>query len=574
MIRKQMQNFLLFTFCSGLIALIVSFLFPSETKSQQVWMYSYTRIAVVIGIVILLTFLFALLINMIRDKPFSRRMLSWVHVWMTSDNLAVKVRILQIMTCLFLVELLLLLFIAEPPFLRSFFAWLFVVITAAWVTLRLPYPACFSEKRVLLKHLKNSWRGLLPLQRKTFCVLAVLGLVYFLAFIPLNLLPEDTQTMNPFSGIDEVIQYKAVTEPLIPGENFSSTVKKILLHETLYWEHPFVLISASTLLLPRILFNIDFVNHVQLNLLILRQLITVLPFVLSMFLLVWIVTRFRSILKSVSMFILLLSIPGVVDLNIRFYRPDSLLILFITITFFFLQKDNLRLGFNFYMAAFACGMAVAVKIWGFFFFLPILIYLFSSLARKSGKVRKHIRAGIGFVLVMFMAVFLSSPGLMIPQVLKDEVSVILLDQNNRIIENSQVDPEGVYAKGLSNWMRYFEMSYMRDYYFYFCFIVLGLSSLAGSKKLLSRLLLAWCLSTALFLIFFVAIKSPWYMLPLMVPLYGSPFLLPAVLRISPASCLHKVFNHPVARYVAWGVIMLFCGSQFIFNLIQVIGYAQ
>lgn len=569
-----MQIFLLVTLGSGMTALIVSFLFPSEAKSHQVWVYSYTRIAIVIGIAILLTLLFLLLINTIREKALSRRMLGWVHAQIESENFAVRARILQIITCLFLVELFLMLFIADPPFLRSFFAWLFVIVTAAWATLRLSYPACFSERRVLTKHIKESWRRLLPVQRKTFYILSVLGLVYFLAFIPINLLPENTQTMSPFSGIDEVIQYKAVTEPLLPGENFSSTVKKILIHESLYWEHPFVLISAFTLLLPRILFNIDFVNHVQLNMLILRQLITILPFVLSMFLLVWIVLRFKSILKSVSLFILLLSIPGVVYLNIRFHRMDSLLVLFIVLTFIFLRKDDLRLGFNFYMAAFACGIAVAVKIWGFFFFLPILVYLFTSLARKKDDFGKHIRAGIGFVMVMIMAVFLSSPGLMIPQVLKDEVSVILSEQNHRILENSQADPEGVYVKGFSNWMRHFEMSYMRDYYFFFCFIVLGLSSLAGSEKLLGRLLLAWCLSTALFLIYFVAIKSPWYMLPLMVPLYGSPFLLPAVLKISPASRLYNVTQHPVARFVVWGIIIGFCGSQFILNLIKVIGYTQ
>jgi hypothetical protein len=569
-----MQTFLLVTFGSGLAALIVSFLFPSEAKSHQIWAYSYTRIAVAIGMLILLALLFILILNTLREKPFSRRVLGWVDSQMASENIAVKARILQIITCLFLVELFLLLFIADPPFLRLFFAWLFVVVAAAWATLRLSYPACFSEKRVLLHQIKNSWRGLLPVQRKTFYALTVLGLLYFLAFIPLNLLPEDPRTMSPFSGIDEVIQYKGVTEPLLPGEDFSSTVKKILIHETIYWEHPFVLISASTLLLPRILFNIDFVNHVQLNMLILRQLITVLPFVLSMFLLVWIVTRFKSILKSVSMFILLLSIPGVVYLNVRFHRPDSLLVLFIILTFFFLQKDDLSLGFNFYMAAFACGIAVAVKIWGFFFFLPVLVYLLTSLARKSGDFGKHFRAGVGFIIVMVMAVFLSSPALMIPQVLKGEVAVILSEQNNRILENSQVDPEGVYVKGFSNWMRYFEMSYMRDYYFFFCFIVLGFSSIVGSEKLLGRLLLMWCLSTALFLIFIVAIKSPWYMLPLMVPLYVSPFLLPAALKTSPTSRLYNLFHHPVARFVVWIVIIGLCGSQFIFNLIKVIGYTQ
>ena len=572
MTRKQLKFFLLVTFGSGVTALIVSLLFPSEPKSQQVWVYSYNRIAIVIAIIILLAFLLAISINTIRNKPFSHQILGWVSAQMSGENMAVKMRILQTMACLFLVELFLLLFITDPPFLRPFFAWLFVVITAGWITMRLSYPAFLSERGVLIKQFNKSWRGLLPAQRKTFCVLTLLGLIYFLAFIPLNLLPEDPRTMSPFSGVDEVIQYKAVTEPLLPAETFALTVKKILLHESIYWEHPFIFFSVSTLLLPRILFNIDFVKHVQLNMLILRQLVTVLPFILSMFLLVWIVLRFRSVLKTVFMYILLLSIPGVVDLNIRFHRPDSMLVFFILLTFFFLQKDNFRLGFNFYMAAFACGMAVAIKIWGFFFFFPVLVYLITSLVMKKGDFGLHVRAGIGFVLAMVMTIFLFSPGLMIPQILKNEVTVILSDQNSRILENTQADPEGVYIKGLANWMRYFEMSYMHDYYFYFCFIVLGLSSLAGSEKLLGRLMLTWCLTTAIFLIWFVAIKSSWYMLPLMVPLYGSPFLLPSIIKISPGSSrLHRVFNHPSARFAVWGIITLFCGSQFIINMTQVIG---
>jgi len=45
--------------------------------------------------------------------------------------------------------------------------------------------------------------------------------------------------------------------------------------------------------------------------------------------------------------------------------------LFVVFVFFFLDRDELKFGINFRLAALACGLAVATKVLGLFFFATI-----------------------------------------------------------------------------------------------------------------------------------------------------------------------------------------------------------
>ncbi len=62
--------------------------------------------------------------------------------------------------------------------------------------------------------------------------------------------------------------------------------------------------------------------------------------------------------------------------------------LFVTLTIFFLDRDRLRFGRNFYLAAAACGMATAIKLLGAFFFLTIpVVVILGILQRKITSPR-------------------------------------------------------------------------------------------------------------------------------------------------------------------------------------------
>jgi hypothetical protein len=568
MTKKHLLFILTVTFITG-VAVLVFFLSPSEPDSRQIWIYSYMRFGLIIAMLVFVVLVGLLISNTALGKPPASLLLPRLDAKLSSGKTLFNLQTGLAVLALLMAELFLLTFIGLPNTLRPLPILIFVVCIATWIVLRSAYGWRFREHGSLLTRRKTSWRGALPVQRRTFRILFFIGLLYFLAFIPLNISKGNEYKGGNFSGIDEVVEYPAIIRSLTPVEDFGTTVYRVLIDESIVYGHSFISISAVSLTIPRLIFGTGFGEKEVLNLLLLRQLINVLPVVLSLYLLTWIITRFKSTWQAVALFIFLLLIPGVVTFNIRFYHPDGLLLFFIILTFFFLQRDELRLGNNFYLAAFACGMAAAIKLWGFFFFLAIALYLVIALVKKYADFGKMVRSGVGFIVVMVMTIFISTPGLMIPSVAKFTINTLASEQTARIEGNQSPDPEGVYEKGLTNWMKYFQMYYIREYYFYFCFTSLLITAFIGSRKQLTGLLLAWCLVTAIYLVYFVAIKSYWYMLPLMVPLYAAPFLLPGALEDSKNDKIKKVFSRPWARTLTWVVVGGLCLSQFAFNLVQV-----
>jgi hypothetical protein len=122
---------------------------------------------------------------------------------------------------------------------------------------------------------------------------------------------------------------------------------------------------------------------------------------------------------------------------------------------------------------------------------------------------------------------------------------------------------------LEVWLPFFEQHYTQSYFFFFLFFALAAGSLWGSETYLNRLLLAWCVVVAGYLIYFVAVKSYQYMLPLMVPLYSGAFLFPEVATVSGQARWHKILGHPRTKPILWTITALLCGSQFIVNLLKI-----
>jgi len=153
----------------------------------------------------------------------------------------------------------------------------------------------------------------------------------------------------------------------------------------------------------------------QVNLLILRQLVSVLPMLISAGLLTYLQTRFKSTWKTVLLFVFLLSIPAVLANNFWFWHPDAMTLLGVVLTIFFLDRDNKMFGRNFYYAAIACGFTAATKVIGFFFFLAVIIYLFFVYLQKQSGFGKIIRTAFFFTLIMLAVFILFNPLLLFPQ---------------------------------------------------------------------------------------------------------------------------------------------------------------
>ncbi|MFH1524243.1 MAG: hypothetical protein ABIF04_04705 [Chloroflexota bacterium] len=475
----------------------------------------------------------------------------------------------------FLGECFLMTYLAFPVPMRPVFLWAALICLQVWLVLRIAYAGLYRQRPSLVARMRTKWTEARPVQRKVFIVVAILGLLYFAAFIPVNLLRD--QYGNFFVHGDEKVVYPEVTNALISQNSFSREVHALI--ESWGWQYGYPYFSASALVLaiPRLIFGNQFIDHVQLNIFLLRQFISVLPMVLSLLLAVYLITDYKSMAKSVGIFIFLALVPGILKNNVRFWHPDSLIVLTVVLTIYFLKKDNLRFGRNFYLAAVFCGLAAAIKLWGLFFGLAIAGYLLAGLIQKKLTFGKMILYGLLFMLAMFGAIILSSPSLMAPYIGRVALRGWLPRQGfllHGYDPGNDLDAYAFYETGLANWLEYFGYHFMKGYFFCFSFIALFIGSLWGAKVRLNRILLGWCTVTAAFLIYFVALKNFQYMLPLAVPLYCGAFLFPAITVDENALPKRLSFlAKPPANKIIWGVTITMVASQLIINLVILYLYA-
>ena len=250
-------------------------------------------------------------------------------------------------------------------------------------------------------------------QRLTFWILVVIGLLYFCALIPFNLTGAETPEMLEVFEVDEYAQYPHVIRMLTPGDGVYQTVRNFFIYLHYFYGYPFYFWSAVSIL-PLKLFRSVWPGNTRVIVCVLRQMLSVLPMILSAGLLTRVITKFRQIIPSVVLYILLLTMPAVLQ-NDLWWHPDSLTLLFLCLTFYFLDKDELRCGKYFLFAAAACGAAVGTKYLGLYFALSIPAYLVCCLIRGTIAFRQLlIKAGL-FLLVMAAFILISDPLLLLPQ---------------------------------------------------------------------------------------------------------------------------------------------------------------
>ena len=573
-------RFLLLFIAEGVAAFIWFISIPSEKGSGAIFGLSKSRWALAALIVLLIGCAVYALVRALHAGLETRLHSSLDRLLIAPAKRLFAVQTGMVLALIFLIELFFLTFILFPPFTRPLFLWAALFCLQSWLFLRLRYRNEYRRRPSLGKSIQLKWRAFSPVQRSVFLVLSLIGLVYFCIFIPLNSLGWNGPADAFYSGVDEHIQYPIAVYTLTPGETFSSTVYHLTANEDDVYGHPYVALEALILLPSRLIYGVNFGEKVQLNLMLLRQFINVLPLALAMFLLVYLITRFRSLWTSTALYLFLLTIPGTVKFGIRFLHPDALILLLIVLTIFFLQRDRYRFGKNFYLAAAACSLAAVIKLWGFFFFLPVAVYLLSGLFRKDLGLARMLRVGLAFILIMFVTALLSDPGLLIPSVLKELIAGVRGQIANRSVGYSEPGLSDVYRKDFPTWMKYFEIYYIQEYYFFFCFACLALAAFFSDRKLTALILLCWCFTLTVFFSNFLAAKSYWYLMELLVPLYGAPLLLPSLSASEPLLHRLKFLARPGVNRLLWGIVALFCTSQFVFNVIKIVtspyilGYAK
>lgn len=348
---------------------------------------------------------------------------------------------------------------------------------------------------------------------------------------------------------DEFGQYPHALKMIDPpADTFMQSVYRFIQYEHYYYGYPFYLYSVLFAMLPaRLLFG---AASISLDLLLLRQMVSVLPMLAGTWLLVYMQTKFQKFWSSVLLFLFLLTIPMVVENNL-WWHPESLSVFFVVLTIYFLQKDDLSFGRNFYFAAIFCGLAAAVKLVGLFFVIAIPSVILYGWRKGRISISGAMQTAVKFVLLMAVTFFISNPFL----AFKSERDEALRIQANQ----SEASAAGFVlaaGKGPLTWLPILGRNYASGSFL----LLAGLALLAGfadrEKRLLSMVILLWCLAFGGYLMFFVALKHKYYFLPVVVPLFS---VLPNLLNwknLLPA-------NFAKNRYVKWGVCSILLTAFFL-----------
>lgn len=358
-------------------------------------------------------------------------------------------------------------------------------------------------------------------KKKTLFLLALIGLIYFCTLIPANLTGAETPEMLEVFEVDEYAQYPHLMRMLSPGEGLYPTLRNFFIYLHYYYGFPFYFWSALSVLPLKL-------SDAQTRVIVctLRQMISVLPMILSAGLLTWIFTKFRRTVSTVLLFVLLLTMPAVLQ-NDFWWHPDSLTLLFLSLTFFFLDRDRMRCGKNFLFAAFACGAAIGTKYLGLYFALAIPTYLLCCRISGSISTRQLFSKAGAFLLVMTAAVIFSDPLLLLPQeraeilgIMKQQTGLsgsgIFLRYENNFLENGQ----------LPGWLT---ENYMRLPWILLTALGLFSGIISGDKEKRTFGIVMFCyLVTGYTVNLNTAASRLHYFLPIMLPPAGCMIWLPEI----------------------------------------------
>ena len=357
-------------------------------------------------------------------------------------------------------------------------------------------------------------------QKRNFRVIAFVGILYFVLFIFPNASTMGSDNRIVYLHTDEFVIYPVVERMLESSPNLSEAWGRLIIYGDYHWGYPFFFLSMLTLLPLRIIQGADFYNHTQVNILILRQMISVLPMILTAGVLTYALTRFRKLWASLFTFLFILTIPAVVRNNMHWWHPDALMILAIALTFLFLDLDEYRLGKYFFLAAAACGLAAAIKLFGFFFFLTIPLYLLLAWRWRGAAFKKIILSGLLFVAIMLIVILLSNPFLFYKGPRED----MLATQSYKSVELSEgyTHEESLYySLGPEYWRWTLTTSYGDPKFIVLLFLLLVLAGSVIPDRDIYWLLLAWIVPVGIYLMWFVSPKPDHYLMPLLIPLYAT-----------------------------------------------------
>lgn len=348
--------------------------------------------------------------------------------------------------------------------------------------------------------------------KQILSILILLSCVYFLVFLFPNM--EGAKDVNMLSVFepDEFAQYPHVIRMLRGGEIFEA-IRRFFAYQHYFYGFPFYFSSAITVFPIKLIQG--HLGNTRLTMTTLRQMVNVLPMILTILLLVYLQTGFENYAASIGLYIFLAAIPIVVKNNL-WWHPESLVLLFLVLTLFFLDRDKFNFDRSFYLAAITTGIATATKLIGLFYFLTIPVYILLGIINKHIDRKQALAAATKFVLIMFVAILLSSPMLLIP----GELNKVIKIQKNQA-EAMSFGWGVAYAKGPASWFGIIQEYYGLWVTILIAFFLVLVGIFANRKRVLNITILTWVLPYSFYILFFIAIKPKHFFMPVALPLFSS-----------------------------------------------------
>ncbi len=349
-----------------------------------------------------------------------------------------------------------------------------------------------------------------PTQKRYMLLGLLISAAYFAIFCWPNAIASNDINMVRIFEPDEAVPLPYVFDMIKPAASVKEALINFAFYDYYFYGYPYFAVSALSIL-PLAL--ADRLGDIPLVMLILRQVVSVLPMLLAVFGLVYLQTRFRSY-KSVVLLALLLSVPALVRNNF-WWHPDSLAILFAVATIFFLDRDALRFGRNYYLAAAMCGISAQIKGIGFYFFLAVFVYLLIGFYTKKASLPRLVLASVGFLAVMALAYLAANP-ILIYQSVRKRFFRVMGSQARLLTEGYEI----AYARGLTAAWREVQANFGQAIFLLTAFAAAIWGSLRGPRRLLNAIILAWAIPLTVMVFVLIHFKAQ-YWLPVMLPVFSS-----------------------------------------------------
>ena len=400
------------------------------------------------------------------------------------------------------------------------------------------------------------------IQKKSLLIMLLISLVYIAVLMPSNINgSRDWADFQAYGG-DEVVIYPILQDVADPGNSYSEWLYHHYIHEDYHYGYPFYAVSYAVLLPFRLILGPDFMQRIELTLPTLRIMVSVVPLMLGCLILTFLTTRFENPWVSAAVYLFLITAPGSLQNTQGFWHPDGLNLFFVCAALYFLQRDRLRFGRNFYLCAFFVGLSAAIRLFGFFFFLAVFVCLAAGTVTKRLDLRNAIVKGLFFILAMGGTILWSSPFLFRADA-RQNMAAILTEKTGEMSSGYNADfsdPKNDYRPGWDAWYPAFEDHFTEMFCFFFLIVSLLTACFASREPWTFRIIFLWWIVVAVYLIWFVAVKSTQYVLPMMLPLMSCIFALPRALR--------DISNKHI-RLSAWILATGIFAAQLIINLIKI-----